>query len=392
MGTWYEAFLSGFPHLLIGLLVALPEFLRVAGLPMLSSETFVGYFPAIVLALGVVSVAGYSLVKGWRRWTASWIFYIIFLPITLVNALISQWPGAPHIGSPVFSLVIVVVIPAGIAWILYAFSCQDRMRGLLASIPLMVIVWIYFHEFVPDLPRGLAWFWLCGLAFCAGVLILKIRRFSTAVWIALAVPVLGGLPNTAIGVYLGGTLPFSEPGPSMRVVLLQFIPFLSAVATLALGPQLAYRLRQLGRNGTGGQPCWFYRLAMGGLLVAILAVLCLNSMAWNIGSSFELAWNSRTGLQHGLGWILVGGVSLYAAGFFLLLRALLLSDQVSGEIAAAIRLLALFVALPGVPFALLAAAQISFGTGPLALPPGLQQVVEVAWLLLAAWSAGQEFA
>ena len=167
------------------------------------------------------------------------------------------------------SEVQVLVIPLVLAYLLYKIACRNRLRGLLAAVPPMAILWLYFQEFVPTLQKSLAWGWMFLLAFTATVMMLRTKRFSVALGLAMAVPVLGGLPFVYLGVYMGGTLPFSEPGPSLQEVIRQYLPFLAMVLTIVLGPQLAVKLRAVGYEckNVGGKI--FYRLALGGILLGL---------------------------------------------------------------------------------------------------------------------------
>ena len=70
-------------------------------------------------------------------------------------------------------------VPLLLAYLLYKIACVDRLRALLAAVPPMAFLWTYFLEFVPALPRALAWGWITLLAFGASVMILRARRFAT---------------------------------------------------------------------------------------------------------------------------------------------------------------------------------------------------------------------
>jgi len=50
---------------------------------------------------------------------------------------------------------------------------------------------------------------------------LQAKYFLVTLWLVMAVPILGGFPYSYLGVYMGGTLPFSEPGPSLQEVFKQ---------------------------------------------------------------------------------------------------------------------------------------------------------------------------
>jgi hypothetical protein len=64
---------------------------------------------------------------------------------------------------------------------------------------------------------------------------------------------------------MGGTLPFSEPDPSLQEVFRQYLPLLVMVLTIVLGPQLAAKLRIAGYESAKAGGKIFYRLALGGI-------------------------------------------------------------------------------------------------------------------------------
>ena len=59
---------------------------------------------------------------------------------------------------PNWSLVMALMIIYG----LYRIAARDRLRGLLAAVPVMMIVWMINLEFVPDGPEGInGWLLRC---------------------------------------------------------------------------------------------------------------------------------------------------------------------------------------------------------------------------------------
>jgi hypothetical protein len=57
----------------------------------------------------------------------------------------------------VSDLLIQLIIPLGIAYLLYRITRHDRIRGLLAAMPLMMVVWTIYLEFVSDKLEGVSW-------------------------------------------------------------------------------------------------------------------------------------------------------------------------------------------------------------------------------------------
>ena len=260
------------------------------------------------------------------------------------------------------------MVPLILAYFLYKITCKDRLRGLLAAIPLMAIIWAYFLEFVPTLQKSLAWGWIFLLAFTATVLMLRAKRFTTALLLAMAVPVIGGFPFAYLGVYMGGTLPFSEPGPGLQEVVRQYLPFMVMAMTLLLGPQLAVKLRIAGYESAKAGGKIFYRLVLGGILISLIDVLIL--LATTASGFTALSITKQV--------LLVGAILLFLVGYALLIWAAYRSKLPSSDNSNIIELAALFLPLLFLPFVIILAipsALYSF-TNTLLVPTS-----EMAWVI-----------
>jgi len=221
---WGASLMAGLPHLLIGIFIVGSSLIgAVTG----SNQNAFSYFPMIVFCLLLLGVLIYSINKSWRRWSTSWIVYMFILAISLLSITVNALRPSIRGRNDWLYGVLTIMIPLVLAYLLYKIACKDRLRGLLAAVPPMAIIWAYFQEFVPIGMQSLAWSWMFILAFVATVLMLRTKRFSSALGLAMAVPILGGFPFAYLGVYMGGTLPFSEPGPSLQEVFRQYIPFLA---------------------------------------------------------------------------------------------------------------------------------------------------------------------
>jgi hypothetical protein len=372
---WGASFLAGLPNLLIGVMIVsttlIGEFTGI-------DQSTVGNVEMAVVCLALLAVLVFSIPRGWKRWSASWASYMLMFVVLLVS-LAANWLASTLTGSDAWVYdVQAMAVPLLLAYVLYKIACADRLSALLAAVPPMAFLWTYFQEFVPALPRALAWAWLSLLAFGASVLIFRTKRFRVAVGLAMIVPALGGLPFAYLGVYMGGTLPFSEPGPSLLEVWRQYLPFLAAVLSIALGPQLAAILRASAREYAAPAGKLFYRLVLAGVLLGLVMVL----LDWVRISSGTPAWVRLLSAVPQT-WLLA--VILYLAGFIALLWRALYNAADSGEYPAVLWLAALFLLLPGVPLVLyLALPHSALGT-PLynwLLPP-----MEILWVLAAAWVA-----
>ena len=367
---WGAALLAGLPNLVAGIFIVGSTLLgEIKGF----DPNVFGLLLIAVMSILLLGASLFSLHKGWRRWSASWLVYMFMFAVILLSLAANEWATRFASDDGWVYQVQMMSFPLLLAYLLYKIACTDRLRALLAAVPPMAWLWSYFQEFVPAVPRALAWGWLFVLAFGASVLMLRTRRFAVALGLAMIVPIFGGFPFAYLGVYMGGTLPFTEPGPSLLEVWRQYLPFLAAILSIALGPQLAVKLRALGRNSAGGKV--FYRLALAGVLLALVATL----LEWMMATGGTPRWVYPLLAVRKL-WPIAAAV-IYLAGFGpWMWEALLSRDNLT-----VLRLAALFILLPGVPLVLfLTIPNWALGSSPL---DWLLPVLEFGWVLAAAWAA-----
>jgi hypothetical protein len=368
---WGESLLAGLPHLILGVLTTTSSLMyQIETL----DTSLVAYLFLSMILLPSLVVLLFSLRKGWRLWSASWLVYMVIILFALASQLFDVLFPAGNSGG--YYIAQILVIPLALAYLLYRAARRDVLRGLLVALPLMTMPWTYFSEFVPPGSIALAWLWLCALAFAAAVGMMRARSFTAALAMMLAVPLLGGFPFAWLGVYQGGTLPFSADGPSLIEVMRQYLPFAAGMIAVGLGPQLAVHLRAIDRTGGGHNPA--YRLVLGGVLLALMIVVMGYAFYSSsvVGRLAQLLLTlQRTGI------VLASG--LYLAGFLLLVRAGQRNGLFSAQPDAAPRLAALFALLPGVPLALYCAIPDIYPQW--LINPWLVYAVVYAWVLSAAW-------
>jgi hypothetical protein len=373
--SWRDTFLAALPHLLTALIIGVPALLEGF---QVQAPVFIRSGSTIFLLLFFAGALGYSLWKGWRRWSATWLTYLIFLPVALVgmliNTLLDSWVLSNIVGT--------IVIPLVIAFLLYTIVSRNRSWLLLSALPVMNIVWIFFAENAPPLFLGLAYLFAWLLSFACAMLIFREKRFERGLLYSLVCAGAAGLPFVILAVYRGGTLPYTEPGPSLRVVLNQWAPMLAGASTLVLGPPLALKARELGRSCAQPGGKHSYRLALSGVLLGLLAALVHH---------FTLANSGLGRLESVFGTVFIlasaAGTVLYLAGYGLLVFSAIRSGDISGDDRAGLRLALLFLALPGVPLVLLNAVPglglmgYSYGTDWLII------AVMAAWMAISCWLA-----
>jgi hypothetical protein len=358
--------IAGLPHLLIGISIVGSAIIGATAGIYQNVFSYLSLIFFLILLFGVV-IYGFS--KGWNRWSTSWMIYLFIFAISALSVGLNALSPSIRGRADWLNAVLLITIPSLLAYLLYKIACKDRLRGLLAAVPPMVIVWGYFEEFVPTLPRTLACAWLFILAFTGTVLMLRTKSFSAALGLAMLVPILGGFPFAYLGVYMGGTLPFSEPGPSMQEVIRQYIPFLVMVLSIVLGPQLAVKLRKIGYETANAGGKVFYRLALGGILIGLLYSL-LQFVITTSGVTI-----STTYLQI----LLISALVLYLVGFVLLLWATFRTKLPSSDNSKSIELTALFLPLLFLPVLILVGVITVSYTKSWMLP-----MAEIAWVIASA--------
>ncbi len=362
---WGPSLMGGLPHLIIGLLIVASSLLNewlALDANLLSLLMFGAFF---LLGLGVLV---YNILRGWKRWSASWLIYLLMVTLILMSNGLSVLAQGNY-GNWLYEIQ-TMIFPLVAAYLLYKLACAERVGGLLAALPITGLMWFFFEEFVPEVPKLLATGWMFLVVFSAAVLILRTPRFAAALGLALLVPLLSGLPFATLGVYMGGTLPFSEQGPSPQEVLRQYLPFLAMAAAVALGPQMAAALRAVGRESAKAGGKVFYRLALSGMLIGLSMVL----LQYGRASSDLFLWLPKLvsspwpGLLLALGIYLVGiGLLTWAA-----MRCNVFEDRRSD-----LRMTALAVLLPGIPLILLNVFPVLNGH---TLQSWMIPALEMAWV------------
>ena len=384
---WDQAFLGALPFVMILIVDALPKLLVRAGVS--GRESAGTQVLNVVLAALWGGTFVLALVLAWRRgwplWSAIWYLFFAALPLGLLSWLLSfALPG--QVSSQLSEIEVYLVIPLSIAGLLYWVTRLDRLRGSLAALPVLYVLWLPNMEQTPNhiIPLHIEIVIKAASIALISLTIMLIIRYGdwrTGLWAILATILAVGLQFSYAGIYYGGTLPFTAPGPNPIEVLRSFIPQYLVAGAIILGPRLAWMFRQTGRrSGVSGKVG--YHLALLGLLVIMAANL----------ASLMSGLNNYTGY----GWLSYTlGRSIYLAlgGYILGLAMLYWGARRSGallDLVEMVLLAILPVALPltfALPF-ITSTSPVSYVYGiPLLwdLPQSLVLGAGLVWLALAAW-------
>jgi len=200
-----------------------------------------------------------------------------------------------------------------VAVLLYAATRLNPLRGLLAALPVIYLLWIPNMEFVPD--RIELAIKVPSLALICLTIAFALRRgdWRSGLYAILAMNLAVGALFAYTGIYYGGTLPFTASGPNLVEVLRSLIPQYLATGAILLGPLFAWKFRQVGQSvGRGGKIA--YHLTLAGLLLVIMGNLAGLVRTLQVDSP-SLASNALSPLiLLGLGIYLVGVLCLYRYG------------------------------------------------------------------------------
>lgn len=380
---WSDALLAALPFMLIGLAQGIPPVLSAFGLSERASPP-ASIISGILFILFILSLPASFLLaraQNWPLWSASWAPLWV-LGVILFEEWARGWLTGQNTWFPLMDFLMVVVFPPLIAWGLVHMARADRLKGILAALPVMLATWIITNEFVPDAPEGIVTLSSWALAGLTALLIVRSRRPDLALLSAVGLMLASGWAHTWNGTYLGGMLPFSEPAPTPAAVFRAFVPLFSFVCAIGLGPQLALVLRELGLRGGNYQGLSAYRLSLGGIFLLIMTVLFHIHARVNGGSAHTL-WPTpdlfaRLGTYPAALWLSLIGLGFYIAGFLLVFGAAHRASLLPGRLP----LVLLFFSLPGVPFTLLLASA-SLGASQALNLPILGNILGLGWVALA---------
>jgi hypothetical protein len=177
-----------------------------------------------------------------------------------------------------------IISPLVLAVLLYRTFQQDRLKGLLALLPVVMVLWYPVLEFVQPAVRAFvsvgAWLLMALMA----ATIIRWGNARQSLWMMLATNVLIGVCITYARTFLHDLPPEYAEAPTLERLVNRFSPPLLAVSALVIGLWLVWALWQIGKcSGQTGR--WGHRLALAGLLLNLIGIL---GAAWWYTSPFDL--------------------------------------------------------------------------------------------------------
>jgi hypothetical protein len=318
-GSRQDAFLAALPMAALGLLAGGLAFLTSTaaeasyGWQVFARVAEIGM--AVLFALTIFGMTFLAWRRGWPRWFAAWLPYLLVPILILIN-----WPVQAVGIYRIQEMMLYVQLPLALAILVVTVGERDRLRGLLVTLPILPLLWNVPLEFTITVYRNLvtilAWL-LAGLV--AG---LTIRKGSVryGLWLGLGYNLFVGLMYSWARTY-HNNIPLehvSIPPGFGEFISRAFSGFL-ALSTLLLAPMLVWAIRQLGLQ-SGKRGIVAYNLAMAGLFLELTGYL--GSFWWQasvhpyqfyVSGSYPWAWGLLIRALTYLGMLVyLGGMGLLA--------------------------------------------------------------------------------
>jgi len=310
--SWGEVILAALPFMLILLGEGLPMLLVELGV-LTWEDTAMRILNTSLAILLVTCLLG-GFILAWRRkrslWSATWYLFFCVPPLLLAVGLLA-WLRQGELDFNISQDAFIYIwVPLLVAVLLYAATRLDPLRGLLAALPVIYLLWQPNMEFVPDSIELAIKVLSIALVCLAIAFVLRRDDWRTGLYTILAMNLAVGAFFAYAGIYYGGTLPFTAPGPNFVEVMRSLIPQYLATSAILLGPLFAWRFRQAGLTGGRGRKI-AYHLALAGLLLVIMANLASLMLTLQVDAPSTAGNAMVPVVVLGLGLYLVGIVWLY---------------------------------------------------------------------------------
>jgi hypothetical protein len=342
----------------------------------------------VVIGIAVVLLLLGGLIYAWRvnwpRWSASWYFFFSLLFIGPLIYLSTIYEDVSLAADTFSEFAAFLLIPLVIALLLYWVTRLDPIKGLLAVLPVVLLIWMPNMEFVPDQIEVPITMLSLVIAAVGAAAIIRLGDWRISLWLAILVAGLVGLLYSYAGIYHGGSLPHSAPAPGLLEVLKNFIPQFLAAATIILGPFLAVSFRSIGRHsGLTGRIS--YHLALIGVFV-ILACALANFFQLSDSRVQELRGSTNLWLNE----LFLFGLLCYLVAVVILGGAYLRKRPVRGWLEYALLalltlLLPAILMMPVMQIFITYFDAINSFAWIYSFPLVFNTLIGLAWLLLAGW-------
>lgn len=370
-GTIQDALLAALPLVAVGVLSG--------GLGLLTSATAGAnsgwQIFARVVTIGLVILFALSILvsvflgwrRGWPRWFSTWMPYLLLLLGALIN-----WPFQAMGLYRIQDALLYIQFPLTVAGLVVAVGMRDRLRGLLATLPILILLWTITLEFTIPVYRNLVTLLAWVLAGLVAGFILRKGSVRQGMWLALGLNLLVGLLfSWARTFYNNIPLEHVTSPPTIAEFLSRALSGFLSLSALLVAPLLVWSIRQVGFH-SGKRGMVGYRIVLAGLFIELCGYLgsfwwhvSMNPSMFYVSESFPWMWGVWIRALTYLGML------VYLAGMVLLAVAASRREVFPGKLD--------FILLALIPLAL-----PLIGTAPLlfnfsANPPSMPY--EIGWLV-----------
>ncbi len=272
-GTRQDALLAALPMAAVGLLGGGMGFRdshhtwgkrRLAGICAGYRDRF-GQSCLLLSFLGMTILAWR---RGWPRWFAPWMPFWLVPVLALIN-----WPLQTLGLYWIQNILLYIQFPLALAILVVALGERDRLRGLLATLPLIALLWNVTLEFTIAEYRNLVTLLAWLLGGLVAYLILRKGSVRYGLWLALGYNLFVGLMYSWARTY-HNNIPLEHVAspPGFAEFISRALSGFLALSTLLLAPMLVWAIRRMGlqsgRRGVVG-----YNLALAGLFLELTGYL-----------------------------------------------------------------------------------------------------------------------
>ena len=206
---WGDILLAVSPFLLILLADGLPKLLVDSGLLAWESAAMRFLSTGLILLLVGCLLAVFTLAwrRRWPAWSGTWI-PVFCVPLLLLSVGLVNWltEGQPSL-TITQDMVIYFWIPLFIAVMLYLVTRLNPLRGLLAALLVLYLLWDTNMESVPDMIEAAIKIPSLALICLTIAFVLRRGDWRPGLYAILGMNLAVGALFAFAGTYYGGTLP-----------------------------------------------------------------------------------------------------------------------------------------------------------------------------------------
>lgn len=204
-GTWVAAFLAGFPHLLMGLLIGLS---KLSVFDVYESSQIFSMIIGVSLAILVAVMLIFAWSRGWPTWSASWYLYGTWVTIAIIGLTIERLnldESWRYTNAMFFGWVLLCIFGY------FLILSKSKLHGLLSVAFLFPLLGVLFLEFVPNPIEGWLAIGLGLLAAATAAAVIRIGKFRIGLGLVLGLNLIAGLSIAYISEYKMLDLPPLAP-------------------------------------------------------------------------------------------------------------------------------------------------------------------------------------